>query len=165
MLLPWRKRVTDLPGACTLGPVSVEVSSGSPSLERHITRGCEGPPSSYLAEVGGTRRQHVICYSYFFVYLHMALMFCHFIRYRTHDLRRGHAEDMRRSGCTLAQILQAGQWRSAAFLKYLDEVRLLVVYLNFQHAPSAHLCLQADLEKDVAYAIAIHSDDEEEFID
>ena len=42
--------------------------------------------------------------------------------FRTHDLRRGHAEDMRRCGCTLAEILRAGQWRSAAFLRYLDEV-------------------------------------------
>jgi hypothetical protein len=28
---------------------------------------------------------------------------------------------MRRSGHTLAQILKAGQWRSAAFLDYLDQ--------------------------------------------
>ena len=41
--------------------------------------------------------------------------------YRTQDLRRGHAEDMRQSGSPLADILRAGQWRSAAFMKYLDE--------------------------------------------
>jgi hypothetical protein len=41
--------------------------------------------------------------------------------YRTQDLRRGHAEDMRQSGSPLADILRAGQWRSSAFLKYLDE--------------------------------------------
>jgi hypothetical protein len=41
--------------------------------------------------------------------------------YRTQDLRRGHAEDMRQSGSPLAEILKAGQWRSAAFMKYLDE--------------------------------------------
>ena len=61
--------------------------------------------------------------------------------YGTHDFRRGHAEvgasvllrscmscslwqDMRRSGCTLAQILRAGQWRSASFMHYLNEVEL-----------------------------------------
>ena len=60
--------------------------------------------------------------------------------YGTHDLRRGHAEDMRESGCTLAEILAAGQWKSSAFLSYLDE---------------------ADLEKDVAFAVAIESDAEE----
>ena len=37
-------------------------------------------------------------------------------KYRTHDLRRGHAEDMRQCGCTMAEILQAGQWKSSAFL-------------------------------------------------
>ena len=60
--------------------------------------------------------------------------------YRSHDFRRGHAEDMRQNGSTLAQILIAGQRRSAALLRYLDE---------------------ADLEKDVAYAVAVQSEDEE----
>jgi hypothetical protein len=31
-------------------------------------------------------------------------------------------QDIRRSGGTLAEILTAGQWKSIAFLKYLDEV-------------------------------------------
>ena len=33
---------------------------------------------------------------------------------------------MRKSGCTLAQILLAGQWKSISFLKYLDEARYIV---------------------------------------
>ena len=41
-------------------------------------------------------------------------------QYRTHDLRRGHADDMRRAGATLAEILAAGGWKSAAFRDYLD---------------------------------------------
>ena len=41
-------------------------------------------------------------------------------QYRTHDLRRGHADDMRRAGATLAEILAAGGWSSAAFRDYLD---------------------------------------------
>ena len=40
----------------------------------------------------------------------------------------------------MAQILQAGQWKSAAFMKYLDE---------------------AELEKDVALELGIDSDCEE----
>ena len=44
--------------------------------------------------------------------------------YRTHDLRRGHAEDMRRNGATLGEILLAGDWRSPSFLSYLDRVQL-----------------------------------------
>ena len=44
--------------------------------------------------------------------------------YRTHDFRRGHARDMLRAGARLHEILRAGEWRSAAFLKYLDKVEL-----------------------------------------
>ena len=40
--------------------------------------------------------------------------------FRTHDLRRGHAEDLKLSGANLFQILKAGEWRSPAFLSYLD---------------------------------------------
>lgn len=44
--------------------------------------------------------------------------------HRTQDFRRGHAEDLRLSGASLRTILQAGEWRSPAFLKYLDVDRL-----------------------------------------
>ena len=44
--------------------------------------------------------------------------------YGTHDFRRGHADDMREMGATLAEILAAGQWTSKAFLAYLDEACL-----------------------------------------
>ena len=62
--------------------------------------------------------------------------------YRTHDLRRGHAQDLVESGvslvvggnllvaspccagATLAVILAAGEWRSPAFLSYIDEAKL-----------------------------------------
>ena len=44
--------------------------------------------------------------------------------YRTHDLRRGHAEDLRLNGATLGEILRAGDWRSPAFLQYLDTEQL-----------------------------------------
>ena len=36
-----------------------------------------------------------------------------------HAFRRGMASDMLNSGSTIAQILMAGGWRSAAFLRYL----------------------------------------------
>ena len=39
--------------------------------------------------------------------------------YRPHDLRRGHAEDLRLAGEPLWKILAAGEWRSAAFQAYL----------------------------------------------
>lgn len=40
--------------------------------------------------------------------------------YRTHDLRRGRCQDMVDSGSTVAEILRAGQWKSAALLQYVD---------------------------------------------
>ena len=43
---------------------------------------------------------------------------------RTHDWRRGHARDMARGGSRLWEILKAGDWRSPAFLKYLDAQEL-----------------------------------------
>ena len=42
------------------------------------------------------------------------------MKYRTLDLRRGHARDLQESGAPLWQILEAGEWRSPAFLSYLD---------------------------------------------
>ena len=44
--------------------------------------------------------------------------------YRTHDLRRGHAEDLRLGGATLGEILRAGDWKSPAFLHYLNQEQL-----------------------------------------
>ena len=46
------------------------------------------------------------------------------MKYRSHDLRRGHADDLRISGASLWVILTAGQWSSPAFLKYLDTATL-----------------------------------------
>jgi hypothetical protein len=54
--------------------------------------------------------------------------------YRTHDLRRGHARDMQEDGSTLVEILRAGEWRSPAFLQYLD-----IDQLEGDAAMEAHL--------------------------
>jgi len=48
----------------------------------------------------------------------------HAAKYRTHDLRRGHALDLQCSGAPLWEILEAGEWTSPAFMKYLDLHRL-----------------------------------------
>ena len=37
------------------------------------------------------------------------------VHYRTHDLRRGHVEDLKLSGSGLMEILRAGEWRSWHF--------------------------------------------------
>ena len=38
----------------------------------------------------------------------------------THSLRRGHARDIHKNGGNLKEILEAGDWRSAAFMHYMD---------------------------------------------
>ena len=44
--------------------------------------------------------------------------------YRCHDIRRGHANDMLQRGRSLYEILMAGEWRSPAFMSYLDMCEL-----------------------------------------
>ena len=53
--------------------------------------------------------------------------------YRTHDLRRGHAQDMAVRGSRLADILRAGDWRSAAFLSYLNKDELEAAAIREAH--------------------------------
>ena len=40
--------------------------------------------------------------------------------YKPQDFRGGHADDLRASGAPLRTILEAGGWRSPAFMKYLN---------------------------------------------
>ncbi len=61
------------------------------------------------------------------------------IRYRTHDLRRGHAQDLLESGASLVEILRAGEWRSAAFAEYLDEDKV-----EASAVLDAHYCASDD---------------------
>lgn len=62
------------------------------------------------------------------------------LKYRTHDLRRGHAKDLAQSGSSLLEILKAGEWRSAAFLQYMD-----VGQLECDATTDAHLTSDADM--------------------
>ena len=41
-----------------------------------------------------------------------------------HDFRRGHADDMREKGASLNLILSAGEWKSAAFMSYMNAAEL-----------------------------------------
>ena len=45
-------------------------------------------------------------------------------KHRTQDFRRGHAQDLLESGASLREILCAGEWRSPAFLEYLNLEKL-----------------------------------------
>jgi len=44
--------------------------------------------------------------------------------FSSHSFRRGTAQDMSLVGSSLAEILEAGQWRSSAFMKYLCKADL-----------------------------------------
>jgi len=47
------------------------------------------------------------------------------VRYGFHEFRRGHGRDLQAAkGCSLVQILKAGQWSSRHFKEYLDNVEL-----------------------------------------
>ena len=64
-----------------------------------------------------------------------------FATYRLHDLRRGHALDLQLSGAPLAEILAAGEWRSPAFMKYLNMHQLkedLVVPAHLEESEPEH---------------------------
>jgi hypothetical protein len=41
-----------------------------------------------------------------------------------HDFRRGHTQDLLDKGANLAEILRAGEWRTPAFLCYVDLQKL-----------------------------------------
>ena len=44
--------------------------------------------------------------------------------YGTHDFRRGHCMDMVLQGKELHEVLQAGQWKSSAFMHYIERHEL-----------------------------------------
>ncbi len=73
-------------------------------------------------------------------------------------------QDMRKSECTLAQILHVGQWKSSAFLRYIDEAACHWKRCHVQRTIGLRLP-HACLLQDVALAVAIESDGEEEWID
>ena len=72
-------------------------------------------------------------------------------QYRCHDLRRGHADDLRKSGASLSTILQAGEWRSPAFLRRGQIMTVLciighVLYVYFRYLNEEDLEADAILE-------------------
>ena len=69
-----------------------------------------------------------------------------------------HDQDMRKCGHTLAEILKAGQWRSAAFMSYLNEADLE----RASRAAQLHVLSHSEslMWQDVALAAAIESDEE-----
>ena len=74
--------------------------------------------------------------------------------YRTHDLRRGHARDLQAAGKSLWEILSAGDWRSAAFLQYLDKEDLERAVVEQAHEG------ESQLDQDLADMMASSADEE-----
>jgi len=55
--------------------------------------------------------------------------------YRTHDLRRGHSEDILENGGSRAELLYMGEWsrRSAGYTSYINLVRLEALAVKDAH--------------------------------
>ena len=62
--------------------------------------------------------------------------------YRSHDMRRGHTLDLQCANAPLWKILEAGEWSSPAFLKYLDLHKL-----DRELVVQAH-CLETDSDSE-----------------
>ena len=97
----WCARCTATCPGHTLGKFCAEVESGQPFA--HLR------PDEVLTALRATLQELGVSQ-------HQA--------YRTHDFRRGHAQDMAVRGSRLADILRAGDWRSAAFVSYLNQDEL-----------------------------------------
>ena len=70
--------------------------------------------------------------------------------YRLHDFRRGHANDLWKAGGILAEILEAGDWSSAAFLSYLNRVQLERDRVDAAHVGEADVAAPSDSEGGVS---------------
>ena len=72
------------------------------------------------------------------------------------------AQDLLANGATLATILRAGQWRSAAFLHYLNEAELeKVCWTAFWGCPGRASDRSVEPCQGVALEVAYDTDDEE----
>ena len=70
--------------------------------------------------------------------------------YRLHDFRRGHANDIWKVGGTLADILSAGDWSSAAFQTYLDRCQLESARVSAAHNGSERPAAPSDSEEGIS---------------
>ena len=70
--------------------------------------------------------------------------------YRLHDFRRGHANDIWKVGGTLADILSAGDWSSAAFQTYLDRCQLESARVSAAHSGSERPAAPSDSEEGIS---------------
>ena len=76
--------------------------------------------------------------------------------YRCHDIRRGHALDLQLAGSPLHEILEAGEWRSPAFLQYMDRHALERDAVHEAHGLQD--AMDSDGDEEVVVAEAQQSD-------
>jgi hypothetical protein len=61
------------------------------------------------------------------------------VRFSLKAFRAGRATELAKKGVPIGKILQAGEWKSSAFLRYIDEDTV-------DHASFAHEILESDDE-------------------
>ena len=83
------------------------------------------------------------------------------LEYRTHDLRRGHALDLQLSGAPLWEILNAGKWKSPAFLQYLD-LHTCVLVVGWASGWHAHVFCVFRLDSQVVMQAHVDESDGED---
>ena len=82
-----------------------------------------GVLAKYVPLRTGSQRLFTITYSYFLILLRRALFELRVPdarKFGSHSFRRGCADDMRESKAPLRDILEAGGWRSGAFMLYMS---------------------------------------------
>ena len=71
------------------------------------------------------------------------------------------AQDMGKEGCSLAELLRAGQWRSAAFMAYLDSEAVNQVTVTYRTGCACNFRASVMLVRcNIAFAVAINQDEE-----
>ena len=65
--------------------------------------------------------------------------------YRTHDLRRGHADDLVENGTSVSNLLLMGEWAPPAFFKYIN-----LALLEARTVTSAHVDNSSSEEEEIS---------------
>ena len=146
----WHSKIVSLPGSVT---ISYERRKNSPE-GAELTRQCSCKSSRTLCGVCALQaqiREHrakglgdssplfPVSASVGLKRIREACKTLGFPQISWHAFRRGAARDMLEKGCSLAQVLLAGGWRSSAFLKYLsrrDVDARMALELSFANSDS-----------------------------
>ena len=70
------------------------------------------------------------------------------MKFRTHDLRRGHALDIQERGGSLQEILAAGEWKPGSHLAYMNIPKLRNSVVEAAHQLETRLADSSSEEED-----------------